>query len=216
MKVITIAAPKGGSGKSTVSAVLAVRASMDSARVAMFDLNADQANLTQWWILRGEPMNPRLIEPENLAKDVEVLRNEGFDFLIIDTPPLDTDLVELAVAKSDCVVIPVRASIFDIGAITAVVEICQARRRPFAFMLSAVDPKFKMLNERAKATLITDGPILANFLSYRMAYINALTAGKVGFEIDKTLMPEVDGLWTEVKRLANQSQQPALRRAGNE
>jgi MinD-like ATPase involved in chromosome partitioning or flagellar assembly len=47
MKVITVASPKGGSGKTTLASVLAVRASMESARVAMFDLNADQGNLTQ-------------------------------------------------------------------------------------------------------------------------------------------------------------------------
>jgi chromosome partitioning protein len=216
MKVITVAAPKGGSGKSTVASVLAVRAAMESARVAMFDLNADQASLTQWWVLRGEPMNPRLIEPENLARDIEVLKAEGFDWLIMDTPPIDTDLIELAVLKSDAVVIPVRASVFDIGAIEAIVEICKNRRKPFAFLLSAVDTKFKTLNEKAKASLVTDGPIFANFLSYRMAYINALTAGKVGFEIDKTLQPEVDGLWTEVKRLAAHGPMPAMRRAANE
>ena len=54
MKVVTIAAPKGGSGKTSAVSALAARAALESARVAMFDLNSDQANLTQWYILRGE------------------------------------------------------------------------------------------------------------------------------------------------------------------
>ena len=41
--------------------VLAARAA-EEARVALLDLNADQANLTQWWFSRGEPDNPQLFE----------------------------------------------------------------------------------------------------------------------------------------------------------
>ena len=141
MKVITVAAPKGGSGKSTLVTALAARASLESARVAMFDLNSDQANLTQWHILRGEPPNPALVPVEKISRDTEVLRNEKFDWLIIDTPPLDLDVIEAAVAVADAVIIPVRASIFDIGAITCVVEMCRERRKPYAFVLSAVDGK---------------------------------------------------------------------------
>jgi hypothetical protein len=43
------------------------------------------------------------------------------------------------VAVADAVIIPVRASIFDIGAITCAVEMCKERRKPYAFVLSAVD-----------------------------------------------------------------------------
>jgi chromosome partitioning protein len=110
MKVVTVAAPKGGSGKTTLVSALAARAALESARVAMFDLNSDQANLTQWYILRGEPPNPVLIEVEKISRDTEVLRNEKFDWLLIDTPPLDLDVIEAAVAVADAVIIPVRAS----------------------------------------------------------------------------------------------------------
>jgi chromosome partitioning protein len=89
MHVIAIASPKGGSGKTTLASALAVRATMESGRVAMFDLNSDQGNLTQWWVLRGEPMNPRLVEVEHITRDVEVLRASRFEWLIIDTPPLE-------------------------------------------------------------------------------------------------------------------------------
>jgi chromosome partitioning protein len=98
LKVVTVAAPKGGSGKTTLVSALAVRAALESARVAMFDLNSDQANLTQWYILRGDPPNPVLVEVEKISRDTEVLRNEKFEWLLIDTPPLDLDVIEAAVA----------------------------------------------------------------------------------------------------------------------
>ena len=202
MKVVTVASAKGGAGKTTLVSAMAVRASLESARVAMFDLNSDQANLTQWYILRGEPPNPVLVEVEKIGRDVEVLRNEKFEWLLIDTPPLDLDVIEAAVAVADAVLIPVRASIFDIGAIQCVVEMCEERRKPFAFVLSAVDNKMPKLTEHAKAALITEGPVLAGQLSYRQPYIAALTAGKVAFEAQKDLKGEIDQVWEDVKKLA--------------
>lgn len=55
MKTVTVAATKGGSGKSTLVTLLAARAAEDRFRTAMFDLNGDQGSLSQWWIIRGEP-----------------------------------------------------------------------------------------------------------------------------------------------------------------
>lgn len=43
MKVVAVAAPKGGSGMTTITSALAVRATEESANVAMIDLNADRA-----------------------------------------------------------------------------------------------------------------------------------------------------------------------------
>jgi chromosome partitioning protein len=181
---------------------LAARAALESARVAMFDLNSDQANLTQWYILRGEPPNPVLVEVERITRDTEVLRNEKFEWLLVDTPPLALDVIENAVAVADAVIIPVRASILDIGAITPVVEMCQQWRKPYGFLLSAVDSKMTKLTERAKAALIADGPVLSGHLSYRKDYIASLTAGKAAFEIQKDLRAEIDQVWENVKKLA--------------
>jgi cellulose biosynthesis protein BcsQ len=58
MKTIAIASAKGGVGKSTITSALAVRACLESLKVALLDLNADQGNLTQWWMTRRQPMNP--------------------------------------------------------------------------------------------------------------------------------------------------------------
>src|SRR6476646_1430052 len=167
MKVVTVGAPKGGSGKTTLVSALAARAALESARVAMFDLNSDQANLTQWYILRGEPPNPVLVEVEMISRDTEVLRAEKFEWLILDTPPLDLDVIENAVAVADAIIVPVRASIFDIGALTPVVEMAKERRKPYAFMLSAVNSKMPKLTERARAALIMDGSVLTGSLSYK-------------------------------------------------
>ena len=203
MKLIAVVAAKGGSGKSTIASALAARASKESLRVAMMDLNPDQGNLTHWWMLRGQPMNPRLItDTENIPEDVAVLKAAKFDWLILDSPPVEMDLIEQAVAVSDFVLIPIRTSLFDVSAIDAVVAMCKTHGKAFAFVLSAVDSKFKKLTDQTVAALVKEGPLLAARISYRKPYIEALMAGRTGPEICKELVPEIDALWAEVKRHA--------------
>lgn len=202
MQVITVAGAKGGCGKTTIAAALAARAAQDSLRVAMFDLNADQANLHQWWISRGQPMNPRLVtDIEDVVREAEFLRQHGFEWLIVDTPPLDMDVIEAAVMIANVVIIPVRTSIFDVAVVTPVVEMCRAHRKRFAFLLSAVDNRASSVLAQTIAALTDDGPIMASRISYRIPYMKALIAGKSGPEIDKSLEPEINGLWGEIKHL---------------
>ena len=92
----------------------------------MIDLNADQGSLTRWHKARGTPMNPHLEHKiRKLPVDVEVIRASGrFEWMFIDTPPLDMDVIETAVQVANCVVIPVRTSGLDINALDAIVEMC--------------------------------------------------------------------------------------------
>jgi Mrp family chromosome partitioning ATPase len=64
------------------------KAAEENSRVALIDLNFDQANTTQWWILRGEPDNPALFNDfDDLIGEVKEMRREGWDYIVIDTPP---------------------------------------------------------------------------------------------------------------------------------
>jgi chromosome partitioning protein len=139
---------------------------------------------------------------QKISLDVEVCRAEGFDFVFMDTPPSELDIIDNAILKSDAVVIPVRPSIFDIQSVTPIVETCRVRNRPFSFLLSAVDTKMPKLTESAAAALANDGPIFATRIRYLQAYITAVAHGKTGPEVDKSLQAEVDSLWDEVERLA--------------
>jgi chromosome partitioning protein len=202
MKTIAIASAKGGSGKSTLTSALAVRACQETKQVAMMDLNFDQGSLTQWWAVRGQPRAPFLtLNVENITRDVKRLSG-AYDWLFIDTPPANMDLIEQAIAVSDAVVIPVKPGFFDVLAVGAVIEMCREHRRPFAFALNVVDGRFKIVTKQTIAALAELGPILATQISCRQPYIQAPMIGKTGPEIDKDLKAEIDGMWSEVKRLA--------------
>jgi len=204
MKTIAVAAPKGGSGKTTITLLLAVQAYRLGQGVAIFDMNAEQGNIGQWQVSREGHPGPDIVEVEHLARDVKVLAHAGYDWLLIDTPPgLDAEaIVEASVAISDAVVVPVRPSILDIGTMDAIVGICQQYRKPFAFVLCDVTAQWKSLNTTAAAALAQMGPVLSARVSHKLAYVNALTKGRTGPEVDSDLGAEAATLWTEVQELA--------------
>jgi chromosome partitioning protein len=203
MKTITIASTKGGSGKSTIISALAVRATQETPKVAMMDLNFDQGSLTQWWHVRGKPQSPFLVQNvESIPRDVRVIAAMGYEWLLIDSPPTGMDLVEQAVAVADAVIVPVRPGFFDVIAVQTVTWMCRQHRKPFAFVLSAVDGRYKTLTKQTLAALSDLGPVLKTQINYRRPWIAALVIGKTGPELDKDLRPEIGALWGEVKNLA--------------
>jgi chromosome partitioning protein len=95
----------GSSGKSTITAALAVQAAKDGGRVALLDWEP-QSSLTLWWVMRGKPDNPRLIREDEPAAAMRRLAGER-DWLLLDTAPAMMDQVELAIQAADFVLIPV-------------------------------------------------------------------------------------------------------------
>jgi chromosome partitioning protein len=213
MKVVTVAAPKGGSGKTTTVCLLAVRATQDAQNVCMVDLNADQGSLVRWHANRGRPINPHLVHDiESILGDVRAIHaSRKFDWCFLDTPPHDMDIIEGAVMASDCVVIPVRASSLDVNAVQTIVEICKEHSKPYKFLQSDIDPRFKKLNEAALNALLGDGEVFASVINHRMPYAAAMTIGKTGPELDDELQPQVTALWQEVQALAAVTIRPTLR-----
>jgi cellulose biosynthesis protein BcsQ len=145
-------------------------------------------------------MNLRLVmDIENIPEDVKALDAADYELLLLDGPPTEMDLIEQSVVLADFVLVPVKASIFDVNSIDAVVSMCAAHRKPFAFVLSDVDSSFKALNAQITYALRAEGPLLDTQVSHRMAYAQALTGGKSGPELQKALAPEIDTLWIEIK-----------------
>jgi cellulose biosynthesis protein BcsQ len=208
---VALASSKGGQGKSVLSAALAVRAMKDGGRVALIDWEP-QGSLSVWWKLRGRPANPMLhATAGDLAKDVAALKREGVQTIVIDTPPTPMEPIERAVRAADCVVIPTRVGLFDLGGIRPVIAFCQEHRRPFLFVLNGTNPEepgWPALIKSAVTALKRHGPVLPKTIRERAAYISSLNLGRCGPESThaaqaKAASVEIDALWRAVKRLAN-------------
>lgn len=211
MKAIVLAATKGGVGKTTLSAALAVRAAQDGARVALLDTDP-QRSLARWHELRGDPDNPKIVSIDAAQEAMALLMSEGWDYVIVDTPPAFLDRIANAVTLADFVLIPCRTSALDVEAVVDVVTICNNFNKPFAFVLNAVMPGWR-LTTGAQKYLESDGEVLPQMVGFRKPYMAAVTLGKTGPEIDRDgkAREEIDALWTAIKARLDK---PAGKRRG--
>jgi chromosome partitioning protein len=226
MKTIAVAMAKGGTGKTTIAAALAVRAAREKSfnnKVVMVDLNEDQASLTQWSSLRDRSrdlFDPELKEiDEDVTEELPKLAAEGWEICILDTPPSYYDVIETAIMVADAVIVPVKTSIYDAGALGTVVEMCRKYSKPFVVVLSDVDTSFKTINANVVASLKADGlPLLerrvshgvSHGVSHRASYQAALNEGKSAPELgDAKAVEEIEAVWQEAVRLAGIIIRPA-------
>lgn len=200
MRVIALAAAKGGVGKSTLTAALSVRAAQDGLNVAIVDQDP-QLSLSSWWDRRRGPENPQLFEDvESSTEAIEEIAAAGYDWLFIDTPPSQLERMEPVIACSTFVVIPTRAGIMDIEAVRITEDLCLQHARPFGFVLNMVTPNTKATAAAASFLRSHRRTLLEPYISYRPSHGNAMWAGQTAAETrDETARKEIDQLWQSLK-----------------
>lgn len=134
--VIVLGNEKGGSGKSTAALHIAVALLKAGQRVATVDLDCRQQSFTRYinnrsaWarhagldlelpvhrcIKLGETMQIAENESAELQQFVDAISavERTFDFIVIDTPGVDSYLMRLAHAMADTLVTPINDSFLD-------------------------------------------------------------------------------------------------------
>jgi cellulose biosynthesis protein BcsQ len=207
VRTVAIAGSKGGLGKSTLAAALAVRAAKDGP-TALLDWEP-QGSLSVWWRLRGKPENPALhTGTGDLARDVATCKASGARTVIIDTPPTPMEPIEDAIQAADVVVIPARVGFFDLGGIRPTVGFCQLHSKPMVFVLNAVNPEvdgWPIMIKEATAVCRKFGPVAPKVIRERVAYTRMLNTGKSGPESPNPVEAaaagaEIDALWTFIRK----------------
>lgn len=200
MHVIGVLNTKGGAGKTTLTCNLSVRAAEDGA-TAVCDLDP-QSSYSDWYRRRGSPKNPMLLVGEERASDaVEKLQLASpYQYVFLDGPPSSLLVTEDAVKSSTLVIIPMRASGFDLGATRDCITLCQDHNVPYLVVLNDKNRGDEKLIETARSTLFSwKVPIAETAIAHRVPFVNAITTGKTGAEKDKRAAEEIDALWKEIK-----------------
>jgi chromosome partitioning protein len=203
---------KGGVGKTSLIANLSVRAAKD-AHVALLDYDSQQS-LARWCDLRGIAFgtcfNPRLWKGgEGASVDVPALKQHGTAWIFQDVPPATWHLIEDSVRVSDLVIVPVKASPVDLEAVDPIIEVCTDLGRPFVFVLTMYDSKWK-LSESAFPYLEAKAPgrTIQEVFGYRQAYVGSMIGGATGPEYTKDRRQaadageEIDALWRAIRKQA--------------
>src|SRR5215207_4583918 len=145
MRTITLVTQKGGTGKTTLAASLAVAAAQAGETVIALDLDP-QGSLATW----GDSRSAETLAVDRLASDrigqlpaiMAALKSKGFTVAVLDTPGAASTGVNLAMQAADLCLIPARPSRLDLQATLPTIEALMrlGLKDRFAFVLNQTPP----------------------------------------------------------------------------
>ncbi len=200
-KVITIAQQKGGAGKTTVAAHLAVALSQKGRRVAVIDIDP-QGSMGHWHRVREERFGEGYtgltfasVSGWRVASEVARLKR-SHDYIIVDSPPHTETEARTAIRSADLIIIPVQPSPTDLWASKATIELAKAERIPVKVVLNRV-----AANSKLAQTIAAELPDLAQTtFGNRVIFASSLLEGRCATELDATCVAsqEVKALVKEI------------------
>jgi chromosome partitioning protein len=133
-KVITIAQQKGGAGKSTVAAHIAVALFQQGKRVTLIDIDP-QGSLTMWNLLREEKfgkgytgINFITSSGWRISASLPAAKASA-DFVVIDSPPHTETEAKAAIRAADLVLVPMQPSPADLWATKATLDFAHSEKK---------------------------------------------------------------------------------------
>jgi chromosome partitioning protein len=180
--VITIAQRKGGAGKTTLAAQLAIAWARQGVRVAVLDIDP-QGSLAAWIDLRRARLGTEAIGFDfaalpgwRAAQWVEDRARET-DLVLIDGPPHAETEARIAVRVAGLVLIPVQPSPLDLWATEATLKMARDERRRALIVLNRVPPRSSLTDDIAAELAGAGVPIAAARIGNRVALARAMALG---------------------------------------
>ena len=201
MDVVAFASQKGGSGKTTLAAHIAVQAEIaGDGPVALIDADP-QGSLSDWWNER-EADTPFFAQTSiaRLADHLHEMRGLGIKLLIIDTPPAITSTIGHVINVADLVIIPTRPSPHDLRAAGGTVDIAERLGKPVVFVINGAHPRARITTEAA-ISLSQHGPLASTVVHQRTDFAASMIDGRTVMEVSgRSRSPqEVEQLWHYLK-----------------
>jgi len=178
--VVAVAQQKGGAGKSTVAANLAVAMAAAGQRVALLDTDPQQS-LARWWEERANqpralPLTFETPAGWRIPAAIDRLKR-GHDVIILDTAPHAETEAKIAIRAADLVLLPMQPSPADLWASDATLKLAAAEGRRAVVLLNRV-PSSGKLPQQIEALLAERHiPVLAERLGNRTAFASAFMLG---------------------------------------
>lgn len=200
MDILTIASQKGGAGKSTLSAHLAVEAErVGAGPVAVIDTDP-QGSLADWWNQRtAETPLFAAVDVLRLPDQMAALQRQGVNLVVIDTPPALLQTIRAAILVADLVLIPARPSPHDLRAVGVVVEMAEQAHKGFCFVVNGATPRTTIALEAVQA-LAQHGAVAPVIVHQRIDFAGSMVDGRTVLEVhpQSRSADEITHLWTYV------------------
>ena len=209
MRTIALLTQKGGAGRTTLAASLAVAAAQAGERVIALDLDP-QASLSRWGKRREAANTPNkvMIEPlegerlPRLREIVEGLAGVGFTIAIFDTAGADSAAARFVTEAADLCLLPTRPTCLDVDATAATFRAVFLAKRKAAFVLNQCPPTYRSSRTSDSAKGLTRLGVLAEPMLYaRMDFQDAMAAGLGVTEYARggRAAQEIEALWTWIR-----------------
>ena len=152
--IISVIQTKGGTGKTTTAMMVSFALSSLGDRVLVLDADK-QRSAADWAEEADDDLGFEVLAvPTDRTLETAIRRfgNQDYDFILIDTPPGSSSIVETASGAADLVLIPTGVSPLDMKRTQATLDFFDGTETPVAVVLVNVDKRERLL-EFAQETL---------------------------------------------------------------
>ena len=188
-RIITVAQQKGGTGKTTVAAHLAVALLRRGKSVAILDVDP-QGSLGQWFEAREQRLGEDATglrfrtasgwgarrEARDLARD--------YEFVVVDTPPKSDSEARPAIEAASLVVVPVQPTPVDVWSTDSTLALIARERVNGLLVINRVNQRARLAVEMI-AAIRGLGCVAANAqLGNRVSFAASMGQGGTVLELE--------------------------------
>jgi chromosome partitioning protein len=188
--IFTISQQKGGTGKTTLAAHLAVCWSQFGGKsVAILDIDP-QGSLGEWLETREQVLGEedtglgfRTASGWGARREARAMARD-YDIVIVDTPPKAETEVKPALEVADLVVVPVQPTPMDLWATEPILKLAAGERTDALIVLNRVPARARLTEEMRAALGEFPADSAKSFLGNRIVYASSIGAGRTALETE--------------------------------